>query len=63
MLILAFVGSIIWLLLFLIEELPIHVRFRRVSRAAILVIGVLIVILVLLDFLRRDPVGAHIAQD
>jgi hypothetical protein len=30
-----------------------------VSRAAILVIGVLIVILVLLDFLRRDPVGAQ----
>ena len=57
-LILAFVGAIVWLLLFTIEELAIPVRYRRASRVAVLAIGVLVVILVLFGYLlRRIVVG------
>ena len=55
---LAFVGAIFWLLLYLIEVVPIPEPFPRMAHVAILVIGVLIVILVLLDFLRAIDVGA-----
>lgn len=44
------VGVIIWLLRYLIDAIPMDEPFRRVASIAILVVGVLIVILLLLDF-------------
>jgi hypothetical protein len=50
------VGLIIWLLLYLIDIIPLPEPFHRVARIAIMVIGVLIIILLLLQFIG-EPVG------
>ena len=44
------IGVIIWLLLWLIDSVPLPEPFNRVARVAIIVVGVLIVILLLLNF-------------
>lgn len=44
------IGLIIWLLTYLIDIVPLPEPFNRVARVAILVIGVLIVIILLLQF-------------
>jgi cytochrome c biogenesis protein CcdA len=44
------VGLIIWLLTYLIDAISLPEPFHRVARIGILVIGVLIVILLLLNF-------------
>lgn len=44
------IGLIIWLLTYLIDAVPVPEPFARVARVAILVIGVLIVIIILLQF-------------
>ena len=51
-------GLIIWLLLWLIDAIPLPEPFNRVARVAILVIGVLIVILALLNFI--EPGAMHL---
>jgi len=53
------VGVVIWLLLYLVDAVPIPEPFHRAARIAITVIGVLIVILLLLNFLGvLEPGGA-----
>jgi hypothetical protein len=44
------IGLVIWLLTYLIDAIPLPEPFNRVARVAILVIGVLIVIVLLLQF-------------
>ncbi|TYL87421.1 hypothetical protein [Bradyrhizobium cytisi] len=44
------VGLILWLLSYLVDVVPLQEPFRRVAKVAILVIGVLIIILLLLNF-------------
>lgn len=48
------IGVIIWLLTYLIDVIPLPEPFNRVARIAIIVIGVLIVILLLLQFVGGD---------
>ena len=48
------VGIIIWLLLYLIDVIPLPEPFHRVAKIAITVIGVLICILLLLQFIGID---------
>ena len=45
------VGVILWLLTYLLDNVPIAEPFRRVGKIVILVVGVLIVILLLLNFI------------
>ncbi|MBR0916507.1 hypothetical protein [Bradyrhizobium japonicum] len=49
------VGLVIWLLRFLIDINPLGEPFRRVANIAVVVIGVLIMIMLLLNF-----VGKHL---
>jgi hypothetical protein len=44
------IALILWLLNYLVDAIPIQEPFRRVAKIAILVVGVLIVILMLLNF-------------
>ena len=44
------VGVILWLLNYLIDNVPMEPPFRRVAKVAIMVVGVLIIILLLLNF-------------
>lgn len=44
------IGIVVWLLLFLIDNIPVPQPFNRVARIVIMVVGVLIVILLLLQF-------------
>jgi len=44
------IGLVIWLLHYLIDAIPLPEPFHRVAKIALLVIGVLIVILLLLQF-------------
>jgi hypothetical protein len=44
------IALILWLLNYLVDAIPIQEPFRRVAKIAILVVGVLIVILLLLNF-------------
>ena len=46
------VGVIIWLLLWLIDVIPLPEPFHRVARVVIIVIGVLVIILALLNFIE-----------
>jgi hypothetical protein len=52
------VGVVFWLLTFLIDAIPLPEPFARVARIALLVIGVLIVILLLLQFVGVLDAGA-----
>jgi hypothetical protein len=49
------VGVVIWLLLYLVDNIPIPEPFHRVARVAIMVVGVLIVIVLLLNFVGIVP--------
>jgi hypothetical protein len=51
------IGLIIWLLLYVIDIVPLPEPFHRVARIAIMVIGVLIVILLLLNFIGAIEPG------
>lgn len=44
-------GLVIWLLSYLVDVIPLPDPFNRVAKIAIMVIGVLIVILLLLNFI------------
>lgn len=44
------IGIVIWLLLYLVDNVPIPEPFHRVARIVIMVVGVLVVILLLLQF-------------
>ena len=44
------VGVILWLLNYLIDNVPLQDPFRRIAKIALTVIGVLILILLLLNF-------------
>ena len=46
------VGIIVWLLLWLIDAIPVPQPFHNVARVVIIVVGVLIVILALLNFVE-----------
>jgi hypothetical protein len=48
------IGVIVWLLLYLIDVVPLPEPFNRVARVAIIVVGVLIIILLLLQFIGAD---------
>jgi hypothetical protein len=48
------IGIIVWLLLFLIDAIPLPEPFHRVARVLIIVVSVLIVILLLLQFIGTD---------
>lgn len=48
------VGIIVWLLLFLIDSIPLPEPFNRVARVCIIVVSVLIVVLLLLQFIGAD---------
>lgn len=43
-------GAVVWLLLWLIDYVPIPEPFHRVARVVVVVVGVLILILLLLQF-------------
>ena len=45
------VGLIIWMLTYLIDVVPLPAPFNRVAKIALTVVGVLIVILLLLNFI------------
>jgi hypothetical protein len=45
------VGVILWLLIYLVDNVPMFEPFRQVARTIILVVGVLILILILLQFI------------
>ena len=51
-------GLILWLLLYVIDAVPLPEPFHRVARIAVTVIGVLILILLLLNFAGID-VGSY----
>ena len=48
------IGIIVWLLLYLIDAIPLPEPFNRVARVCIIVLGVLIVILLLLQLVGTD---------
>lgn len=52
------VGLVVWLLLYLVDSIPLPPPFHQVARVAIMVIGVLILILLLLNFIGALDVGA-----
>jgi len=45
------IGLILWLLSYLVDNVPMQEPFKRVCKIALLVVGVLIVILLLLQFI------------
>lgn len=45
------VGAILWLLVYLVDHLPMVASFPQVAKAIILLVGVLILIYLLLGFL------------
>jgi len=51
------VGVILWLLLYLIDTVPMPEPFHRVARVVIIVVGVLIIILLLLNFVGLMDTG------
>jgi len=51
-------GVIIWLLLWLIDAIPLPEPFHKVARVVIIVVGVLIIILALLNFI--EPGAVHL---
>lgn len=52
------IGLVLWLLTYLVDAIPLQEPFRRVARIAILVVGVLIVILLLLNFVGVLELGS-----
>lgn len=44
------IGLVLWLLNYLIDAVPLQDPFRRVAKVALIVVGVLIVIVLLLNF-------------
>ena len=52
------VGIVVWLLLYVIDAVPVPEPFHRVARMAVMVIGILIVILLLLQFVGALGGGA-----
>jgi hypothetical protein len=48
-------GLVIWLLLYVIDAVPLPDPFNRVARVCIIVIGVLILILLLLNLIGLGP--------
>jgi len=44
------IGLVLWLLNYLIDNVPLQDPFRRVAKVALMVVGVLIVIVLLLQF-------------
>jgi len=53
------IGVIIWLLTYLVDAVPLPEPFARVAKVVILVVGILIVILLLLQF--AGLAGGHLA--
>jgi hypothetical protein len=51
------VGLILWLLIYLIDNLPLPPQFKMVGRTVIMVVGVIILILMLLSLL--GVTGGH----
>jgi hypothetical protein len=51
------IGIIIWLILWLNDAVPIPEPFHRIVRVVAIVIGVLIVILALLNFIEPGMLG------
>ena len=54
------IGIVLWLLTYLIDVIPLPEPFNRVARVCIVVIGVLIVIVLLLQFVGALN-GGHLA--
>jgi hypothetical protein len=55
--ILIVVGLILWLLMYAVDNIPMFAPFQQVARVVITVIGVLILILLLLQFVGMADVG------
>jgi hypothetical protein len=51
------IGLIVGLLLYLIDQIPLPEPFHRIARVAVIAIGVLIVILLLLNFIGAVDVA------
>ena len=60
--ILIVLGVIAWLLLYLIDAIPLPEPFNRVARILIIVVSVLIVILLLLNFVGLDASMPHLMR-
>jgi len=57
------VGLVLWLLIFLIDTVPMPEQFRSVARVVVIVIGVLILLVLLLNFIGVLPGGsAHLLR-
>ena len=53
------VGLILWLLLYLVQTIPLPAPFNQVARVVIMVLGVLILIVLLLQFAGIMDVGVR----
>lgn len=51
------IGLVLWLLRYLVNAIPMEEPFRRIANIAIVVIGVLILILLLLQFIGAIDAG------
>lgn len=49
------IGVIVWLLLYLVQTIPLPAPFNQIARTVIIVVGVLICILLLLQFAESVP--------
>lgn len=56
------IGIVIWLLIYLIDNIPLPEPFNRVARVIIMVVGVLIVILLLLQFVGIADTGLRLPR-
>lgn len=49
------IGLIVWLLLYIIDQVPLPAPFNRIAKIVVTVLGVLIVILLLLNLIGEPP--------
>ena len=51
------IGLIVWLLIFLVDYVPVPAPFNRVAKIVIMVVAVIIVIYLLLGLLGHAPIA------
>ena len=56
------VGLVIWLLRFLIDANPLGEPLRRLANIAVVVIGVLVIIVLLLNFVGKHLMAQHTVE-
>ncbi len=51
------IGLVFWLLSYLVDTVPMQPQFRQVAKIALTVVGVLIIIVILLQFVGVADIG------